>query len=83
MSIVNTVWWQAIGLFLFIAVIAACLYCLWDLKREQRAADAKAVNSSEPKWGTATTIYMKPSLYIYPKNKDASFDSTAPYKHSL
>lgn len=73
MNIVNTVWWQAIGVILFFAVIGTCLYCLRDMKREQREADAEAINNNEPE----KNIYLKPPMYIYPKN-DVEYN--APHK---
>lgn len=80
MNIIDTVWWNAIGIILFIAVIGVCLYCLWDLKKEEeQLAAEEALNNSNtiPKWRTET-IYLKKPLYIYPTNyQDVPVDPIA------
>lgn len=75
MNIIYTDWWQAIGLFLGVGVIMATLYCLWDLKREQRAAAAEESATATPEWKTQT-VYLKKSASIYPKNPDFEYQSS-------
>lgn len=79
MNIINTPWWQAIGAFLFIGLIVVCIYNLWDLKREQQAADdeAEAINKAKQESKIATKIYLKPAHYIYPKTEDGAVKTSS------
>ncbi|MFB8378192.1 hypothetical protein [Paenibacillus taichungensis] len=81
-AIIYTSWWQTTGLIIGIALIVVTIYCLRDLKREQRAAAAAELNSNTPKWRTET-IYLKKPTYIYPKNQNASGETSLPHNKIL
>ncbi|OMF76717.1 hypothetical protein [Paenibacillus glucanolyticus] len=78
MNIIDTIWWNAIGVILFFGVIVVCLYCLWDLKREQSAAEALVEDTTTSRAKTETRIYIKPPMYIYPNNQEVAAETGSP-----